>query len=74
MTSTLMSCPLVTPLKIVNMKGDASSLFRLQRLGLNIDETCILTLRHKHHVIVSIKGVRYGIDAFSAQNIEVSHD
>jgi Fe2+ transport system protein FeoA len=74
MTNTLMTCSLLKPIKIINMKGDPSSLFRLQRLGLNINETCMLILRHKHHVIVTIKGVRYGLDAFSAQNIEVTYD
>jgi Fe2+ transport system protein FeoA len=74
MTTTLMTCPIATPLKIVSMKGEPSSLFRLQRLGFSQNETCYLILRHKHHVIVSVKGVRYGLDASSAQQIEVSHD
>ncbi|MBS3972614.1 MAG: FeoA domain-containing protein [Erysipelotrichia bacterium] len=74
MVNTLMTCPIVTPLKIVNMKGDPSSLFRLQRLGFSINEPCFLVLRHKHHVIVSIKGVRYGLDSSSAHQIEVTHD
>lgn len=74
MTHTLMTC---TPLKTVRMTSfnlEAGHLFRLQRLGFKQHETCTVVLRHKHHVVVALKGVRIGLDANSARHIEVDYD
>jgi Fe2+ transport system protein FeoA len=71
---TLYTCPIDKPVTIKSIKLDQPSTFRISRLGMNINETCTVILRHKHHIIVSVKGVRYGLDHTSAQSIEVIHD
>jgi Fe2+ transport system protein FeoA len=71
---TLFTCPMNKPIKIKHINMDASSTFRISRLGMNINQECTVILRHKHHIIVSVKGVRYGLDHTSAQCIEVAYD
>lgn len=71
---TLYTCPIDQSVTIKNIKMDQASTFRVSRLGMNINEKCKVIIRHKHHIIVSIKGVRYGLDHTSAQSIEVIHD
>lgn len=74
MSHNLATCPLLTPVTITQLSLDKDNVFRLQRLGFKPSTSVQVILRHKHHVVVVIKGVRYGLDSKSARCIEVVHD